>query len=250
MQLEKTDFPQGRLTTVRGISGEVTGPFVTTELHIGRRPEAISLARYRAIPANGNRNNLRGRYLCSFSDGSEFIIEKVGKPRNAQGELDPLGTYRLVVDSITTSSSFCVLSYESGSDTDAVSPGGRKKETFRVQIKDDASTRRATIEYLSTKSWDNHDSGAGDVMGRVRAGAPSVTVRTEFFKPEKGRYLHPTENRPITHYEAAKLQGFPDNFRWCGSKTDIAKQIGNAVPVPLGLKIAESIHAYLRPNTV
>ena len=124
--------------------------------------------------------------------------------------------------------------------------GGRKGAQFRVKVREGSTTRGAIAEYLSTKSWDEHDSGAGDVMGRLRQGKPSVTIRTEFFKPEKGRYLHPTEDRPITHYEAAKLQGFPDDFQWCGTKTDIARQIGNAVPIPLGLRIAESIHAYLR----
>lgn len=106
--------------------------------------------------------------------------------------------------------------------------------------------RNAIVEYLSTVAWDLHDTGSGDVMGRLRSGAPAVTVRTEFFKPEKGRYLHPTEDRPITHFEAARLQGFPDDFKWYGSKLEIAKQIGNAVPIPLGRKIAESIYQYLR----
>lgn len=105
---------------------------------------------------------------------------------------------------------------------------------------------KTTIKYLSTESWDNHNSGTGDVMGRLRLGEPSVTIRTEFFKPEKGRYLHPADPRPITHFEAARIQGFPLNFRWCGSKTDIARQIGNAVPIPLGKAIAEVIHTYLR----
>ncbi|MFE7370227.1 DNA cytosine methyltransferase [Streptomyces anulatus] len=100
--------------------------------------------------------------------------------------------------------------------------------------------------YLSTTSWDNHNSGSGDVMGRLRLGEPSVTIRTEFFKPEKGRYLHPTDARPITHYEAARIQGFPRDFKWCGSKTDIARQIGNAVPIPLGKAIAAAIHTFLR----
>jgi site-specific DNA-cytosine methylase len=103
-----------------------------------------------------------------------------------------------------------------------------------------------TVRYLSTTSWDNHTTGTGDVMGRLRLGEPSVTIRTEFFKPEKGRYLHPEEPRPITHYEAARIQGFPLEFRWCGSKTDIARQIGNAVPIPLGTAIASAIHSYLR----
>ncbi|KKD03290.1 hypothetical protein TN53_35925 [Streptomyces sp. WM6386] len=105
---------------------------------------------------------------------------------------------------------------------------------------------KTAVEYLSTESWDNHTTGAGDVMGRLRLGEPSVTIRTEFFKPEKGRYLHPTEPRPITHFEAARIQGFPREFRWCGSKTEIAKQIGNAVPIPLGMAVASAIYDCLR----
>lgn len=89
--------------------------------------------------------------------------------------------------------------------------------------------------------WRKHKSGSGDVMGRLHADRPSVTIRTEFFKPEKGRYLHPTEHRAITHYEAALLQGFPETHRFVGSRTAIARQIGNAVPIPLGRAIAESL---------
>ncbi|RKR73484.1 DNA (cytosine-5)-methyltransferase 1 [Frondihabitans australicus] len=98
---------------------------------------------------------------------------------------------------------------------------------------------------LSTPGWRKHKSGSGDVMGRLWFDRPSVTIRTEFFKPEKGRYLHPTEHRPITHLEAARIQGFPDDFRWYGSKTQIAKQIGNAVPVSLASAIATHILPWL-----
>lgn len=89
--------------------------------------------------------------------------------------------------------------------------------------------------------WTKHTTGSGDVMGRLVWEEPSVTIRTEFYKPEKGRYLHPTENRPITHYEAARLQGFGDDYQWFGSKTAIGRQIGNAVPVPLAEAIAKHV---------
>lgn len=85
--------------------------------------------------------------------------------------------------------------------------------------------------------WKNHKSGSGDVMGRLDFGKPSVTIRTEFFKPEKGRYVHPTEHRALTHHEAARIQGFPDDYKWVGSKVAIARQIGNAVPIPLARAI-------------
>jgi len=140
----------------------------------------------------------------------------------------------------------------------AIPPGGNRKNLTGVYYKVDRQNRirlstkpgyaqvKGPEIYLSTKSWDNHNSGSGDVMGRLRMHEPSVTIRTEFYKPEKGRYLHPTEDRPITHFEAALIQGFPETFKWCGSKTEIAKQIGNAVPIGLGREIARVIYHALR----
>jgi DNA (cytosine-5)-methyltransferase 1 len=98
---------------------------------------------------------------------------------------------------------------------------------------------------LKAPCWIGHDKGSMDVMGRMHWDRPSVTIRTEFFKPEKGRYLHPDRHRAITHHEAARLQGFPDEFQWCGTKLDIARQIGNAVPVELAHNLAKLLAAHL-----
>ena len=94
---------------------------------------------------------------------------------------------------------------------------------------------------LLANCWRGNRRGASDVMGRLHWDRPSVTIRTEFFKPEKGRFLHPEQPRAITHFEAARLQGFPDDFMWVGKKTDIARQIGNAVPVQLGEALSRHI---------
>ncbi|MGW6750677.1 DNA cytosine methyltransferase [Streptomyces sp. NPDC055006] len=165
--IEGTGLPE------RSNADGTPGPFRTSELHIGRTPTKLSLARYEAIPPGGNRNHLRGQWRTI--DGREH--------------------------------------------------------------------------YLGTESWDRHNSGSGDVMGRLRLGSPSVTIRTEFYKPEKGRYLHPVENRPITHYEAALIQGFPEDYLWHGQKIQIARQIGNAVPVGLARAIAGTIHQHLALGT-
>ncbi len=45
---------------------------------------------------------------------------------------------------------------------------------------------------------------------------------------------HPVENRPLSIQEYRRLQGFPDDWVLCGKLLDKYKQIGNAVPVPLG----------------
>lgn len=91
---------------------------------------------------------------------------------------------------------------------------------------------------ICPRCWLEKLTGSTDVFGRLRWGSPALTVRTEFFKPEKGCYLHPLADRPITHREAARLQSFPDGFRFCGSKIEIARQIGNAVPPLLAFRVA------------
>jgi DNA (cytosine-5)-methyltransferase 1 len=98
---------------------------------------------------------------------------------------------------------------------------------------------------LKAPCWIGHDKGSLDVLGRLRWEKPSVTIRTEFYKPEKGRYLHPEEDRALTPLEAARLQGFSDDFVWCGSKYRVARQIGNAVPMELAKRIGEQVGSAL-----
>jgi DNA (cytosine-5)-methyltransferase 1 len=93
--------------------------------------------------------------------------------------------------------------------------------------------------------WKNKPSGTTDVFGRLWWDRPAFTIRTEFFKPEKGRYLHPKAHRPITHREAARLQTFPDDFIFEGSKIEIARQIGNAVPPLLAEAVAREVRRLL-----
>ena len=103
---------------------------------------------------------------------------------------------------------------------------------------------------LKPPCWLNKPTGTTDVMGRLRWEEPSVTIRTEFWKPEKGRYLHPEwsktdpsqrVNRPITHWEAARIQTFPDRYQWCGNRIEIGRQIGNAVPPLFARRLAEHL---------
>ncbi len=110
-------------------------------------------------------------------------------------------------------------------------------------------------EHLLPRCWADKPTGTTDVMGRMRWDEPSLTIRTEFYKPEKGQYLHPQWekrnkrnriNRPITHQEAALIQTFPESFLWCGSKIEIARQIGNAVPPLLAQAIADQVYARLK----
>lgn len=102
---------------------------------------------------------------------------------------------------------------------------------------------------ITPNCWLRKKSGGTDLFGRLWWEKPSVTIRTEFFKPEKGRYLHPEKHRPITHREAARLQSFPDRFEFVGSKAEIARQIGNAVPPLMAFAIAGQVCECLENKT-
>jgi DNA (cytosine-5)-methyltransferase 1 len=100
---------------------------------------------------------------------------------------------------------------------------------------------------ITPDCWMRKKKGSTDVFGRLWWDKPAFTIRTEFFKPEKGRYLHPAEHRPITVREAARLMSLPDDFQLPGdqSMTSIARQIGNAVPPLLARRLAETLASHI-----
>jgi DNA (cytosine-5)-methyltransferase 1 len=107
---------------------------------------------------------------------------------------------------------------------------------------------RAGLGDLVPRCWREKPTGTTDVFGRLWWDRPALTIRTEFYKPEKGRYLHPSAHRPITVREAARLMSFPDDFLLPEeqSMSSIARQVGNAVPPLMARRIAESLAASLQ----
>ena len=76
---------------------------------------------------------------------------------------------------------------------------------------------------------------------RMRKDEISVTITTRFDTPSSGKFTHPFLDRAITVREAARIQSFPDSFRFVGNKGSQMKQVGNAVPPLLAGAIAEVI---------
>ena len=76
-----------------------------------------------------------------------------------------------------------------------------------------------------------------DVYGRMNWNMVAPTLTTGCTDITRGRFMHPRDNRAITLREAARLQTFPDNYKFIGSTKEIATQIGNAVPVLLAKAI-------------
>ncbi|WP_114498646.1 DNA cytosine methyltransferase [Fontibacillus phaseoli] len=74
---------------------------------------------------------------------------------------------------------------------------------------------------------------------RMRKEEVSVTITTRFDTPSSGKFTHPFLNRAITVREAARIQSFPDTFKFTGNKGSQMKQVGNAVPPLLAKSIAD-----------
>ena len=91
------------------------------------------------------------------------------------------------------------------------------------------------------KNADPSSGGWPDVYGRLEWNGQAPTITGGFDSFTRGRYGHPLHNRPLTPREAAALQGFPDQYRFYGTRGDIRSQIGNAVPPPLAEAIGTEI---------
>lgn len=93
--------------------------------------------------------------------------------------------------------------------------------------------------------------------GAKKTGGPNLRLlRLEMDKPSNtitayifNKFVHPTEHRYITPREAARLQGFPDNFEFKGPVTTIQLQVGNAVPVQLADAVASWVKQYMVKQT-
>lgn len=83
--------------------------------------------------------------------------------------------------------------------------------------------------------------GHRNVYGRMNWDdiAPTITARFDSFT--RGQFGHPDQTRTISIYEGSLLQTFPPKFRFAGTKVEMARQIGNAVPPRLAQVLGEAI---------
>lgn len=88
-------------------------------------------------------------------------------------------------------------------------------------------------------------SGYSSCYSRLAFDEPSTTITVKFTSPASSRCIHPVDDRAITPREAARLQSFDDAFLFAGSKTEIASQIGNAVPPLFGRAFAPVLEEML-----
>lgn len=86
--------------------------------------------------------------------------------------------------------------------------------------------------------------GRTGILRRMSLDEPSLAVLTSPTQKQTER-CHPLEARPFTVRENARIQSFPDDWRFCGSMYSQYRQVGNAVPVNLAFAVADEIRKTL-----
>jgi len=89
-------------------------------------------------------------------------------------------------------------------------------------------------------------SGYNNTYGRLWWDRPGYTITNSLGRPSSIRCIHPYEMRTLTVREGARIQSFPDSFKFSGSKTQKEIQIGNAVPPILSVHLANAIIKFFK----
>jgi DNA (cytosine-5)-methyltransferase 1 len=113
------------------------------------------------------------------------------------------------------------------------------KALERVQLIRPGQNWKDLPRQLQTKSV---HSGA---YGRLHPDKPARTLTTRFDTPSVGYVTHPSEDRTLTVREGARIQGFPDDFEFHGTKMEQYRQVGNAVSPYMSRAIARVIKIML-----
>jgi DNA (cytosine-5)-methyltransferase 1 len=91
-------------------------------------------------------------------------------------------------------------------------------------------------------------SGFGNTYSRLWWDKPCTTITRNFGVPSSSRCIHPKDSRALTTREGARIQSFPDDFKFYGSRASKNLQIGNAVPPILSKELAEAVFAHIKNN--
>lgn len=84
-------------------------------------------------------------------------------------------------------------------------------------------------------------SGYGNTYAKLWWDRPSTTITRNFACPSSSRCIHPRDSRAMSIREGARLQGFPDDYKFYGSDGMKRLEIGNAVPPLLSVAIARQM---------
>lgn len=135
--------------------------------------------------------------------------------------------------------------YDAISDLQKIAPSSNNGVPNHTATKHSEVAKMRMKKIQPNQNWsvlhENIKSIHSGSYGRLDWNKPATTITTRFDTPSAGRYIHPVLDRTLTPREAARIQSFPDDYIFYGSKSSICKQIGNAVPPLLAEFIANII---------
>lgn len=129
------------------------------------------------------------------------------------------------------------------------------------------SLMRKSSDIIMNHNFTNHTEQTKEIIGMIKDGGKISDLPEEYWGVRKynkafqrmnsqlpsntidtghRNYFHYKENRVPSVRESARIQSFPDDFTFLGSKTSQYKQVGNAVPPLLAYTIAEAIKEILK----
>jgi len=199
-------------------------------------------------------------YLCHSTvlDASDFGVPQRRRRVFVVGERLPSGASRFSFPALTTSNSQLKMTVRQAIGHLPSPPKDGSEHPLWLNHRRDKlsqknlerlralSAGQGRVDLPSHLLADCHRASADaighrNVYGRMSWDevAPTITARFDSFT--RGQFGHPQELRSISLREGAILQGFPETFRFVGSKVSVARQIGNAVPPPLAEAIGRSL---------
>ena len=136
-------------------------------------------------------------------------------------------------------------------------PNGNPIPADEIERLSKSKVRKEDLNDLMDQGYIKEKNGGYDLKGamfcsglfkRPRWDAPSPTILTVFHNPRY--FLHPSENRPFTLRECARLQGFPDSFVFTDGNPKVSlvsgyRLVGNAVPPPLAEHLATAAVSFV-----
>jgi DNA (cytosine-5)-methyltransferase 1 len=134
--------------------------------------------------------------------------------------------------------------YDAIADLDALSSGdasdadvlhrARSHQPIALErlrhIPKDGGSRSSLPAHLELKCHVGNSHSFSDVYGRMSWRSVAPTLTTGCTDLTRGRFGHPEQDRAITLREAARIQTFSDDYVFTGNDSQIASQVGNAVP--------------------
>ena len=124
--------------------------------------------------------------------------------------------------------------------TDNIAPTNGEHLIRIMQALPDGGSKDDLPEEIRPKS------GYGNTYAKMWWKRPAPTVTRNFATPSSSRCVHPRDSRAMTTREGARLQSFPDDYKFYGSRAMKNLEIGNAVPPLLSMALAKEVEKVIK----